>query len=380
MGRSLRLISVTCALLLGGTSMAAAADPATSSPATPAAATLPARVLPGEYSFGMALALDADGHRHVVAADRESDLWYATDRSGSWTTQQILSGPEPNEWNWPEWAWTSPAVAIDADGSVHVAVVRSTTMDTPGSTRGIYYLTDQGRAPGDFGPRSKITGDGMDSPSLRVVDGVRYLAYTKCACYPEQKTAPLYFKTDRSGGWRMERIDDWAYASSMRVASDGRAHIAYEAKNGLLYTRARGKKGDFTTPVQVPGSQGKAGEPSLALDASDRPHVVWATWGQAKPILYAKRTARGWAAPRQVGVGWTAELSLDAQARPHVVFARGFASGKVVHRWLAGGTWQLRTMVKGEDIGGVDIRAYGKGATVAWSQSSKPRGVWVAPG
>jgi len=379
MGRTVRLIYVTCALVLGCTSMAAAADPGTGSAA--AAATPAVRVLPGEYSFGMALALDAGGHRHIVAADREGDLWYATDRSGSWASQEILPGPALNEGDWPAWAWTSPAVAIDSDGSVHVAVVRSTTMDTPGSTWGIYYLTDQGRPHGDFGPRAKITGDGMAGPSLRVVDGVRYLAYTKCACLPEQKSAPLYFKTDRYTGWRMERIDGWASAPSMRVASDGRAHIAYQDENGLRYTRARSKTGDFTAPIRIPGSTGKAGEPSLALDAAKQPHVAWATWSsRAKPILYAKRTARGWVVPRQVGVGWAAELSLDAQARPHVVFARGYGSGKVVHRWLAAGTWQRRTMVEGEGIGGVDVRAFGNGASVAWSQWTKPRGIWVAPG
>jgi hypothetical protein len=378
MGRTVRLISLACALVLGGATVTAAAEPGADSAGVGAAATTPVRALSGLYPFGMALALDAAGHRHVVASDEQGDLWYATDGGGSWAAAEILPARWDADAGWPLWVWTSPAIAVDTDGSIHVAAVRSSVMDTPSTSYGISYITDKGRAAGDFGPRTKITGDGMASPALRVVDGVRYLAFSRYQAYPGQKSAPLYFKTDRSGSWQTERIADWANSPSLRVASDGRAHIAYEDESGLRYTRARSKTGGFTTPTRIPGSKGRAGEVSLALDRADRPHVAWAAWRQDKQVLYAKRTATGWVAPRQVGIGWTAELSLDAKDRPHVVFARGFGNAKVVHRWLAGGTWQLRTLVKDVSIGGVDIRAFGTGATVAWSQSSKPKGVWVA--
>jgi hypothetical protein len=375
MGRSVRLLTITCGLLLVAAAGAPAAGSGPGIDGVEAEAMAPVRVLLGEHPFGMALALDPAGHRHIVAADRQGDLWYATDRSGGWTAKVVLAGPGHEV---PEWAWTEPAVAIDTDGSIHVAVVRSTTMDTPGSTSGVHYLTDKGRAPGDFGPRSKVTGDMMASPSLRVVDGVRYLAYVKCACYPGQETAPLYFKTDRGGSWRTERLDDWAYAPSMRVAGDGRAHIAYEDQNGLRYTRARSKVGDFTTPARIPGSKGNGGTPSLALDSADQAHVVWPAWNHhGQPVLYVKRTPSGWSSPRQLGVGWAAELSIDVLGRPHVVIARGYDRGTIVHRWLASGAWQQSTISSGEGSAAVTIRAFGKRATIAWSQYTKPRGIWV---
>jgi hypothetical protein len=377
--RLVLLISLGSALLLGSATVTAAGDPGTDSGSMDAAVATPIRALPGQHPFGMALALDTAGHRHLVASDLQGDLWYATDGGGSWQAEEVLRARWDADAGWPLWVWTSPAIAIDADGSVHVAAVRSSVMDTPGTSYGIYYITDQGRSTGNFGPRTKITGDGMASPSLRVVDGVRYLAFTRYLTYPGQKRVQLYFKTDRSGSWQTERIDDVAYAPSMRVASDGRAHIAYEDEKGLRYTRARTRTGGFTAPARIPGSKGKAGDVSLALDRADRPHVAWAAWRQSKQVLYAKRTGAGWVVPRQVGTGWTAKLSLDAKDRPHVAFARGFGNSKVVHRWRAGGTWQLRTVVSGVDVGGVDIRAFGNGATIAWSQSSKPRGVWVVP-
>jgi hypothetical protein len=368
--RWLRTILVGFALLLGSTAAATATIPHSDESAAAPATVAPVRVLVGEYR-DIALALDSAGNRHLVAGSRRGDLWYATDRTGTWVTELILAG------DYLSWAWSHPAVAIDDDQHVHVAVVREDAWSTPGGTHGIYYLTDAGRALGDFGPPSKITGDSMTSPSLKVVDGVRYLAYATCACAPMQRSAPLYFKTDRSGSWQTERIDDWASAPSLRVARDGRAHIAYEDEDGLRYTSALTKAGGFTAPARIAGTKGRPGEPSLALDRSDRPRVAWAAWDEGDPVLYAEQTASGWQTPLQLDSGWTSDLSIDAAGRPHVVLARGYARGTVVHRWLDAGTWKLQTIADRVSVGDVAVRAFGKGVTIAWGQDTKPKGVWV---
>jgi hypothetical protein len=312
--------------------------------------------------------------RHIAASAQDGALLYATDRTGSWVTTRVLAGPaEPHAW-----AWVAPSIAIDTDGSIHIAVVRATVADTPGSTNGISYVTDAGRAPGDFGPRVRITGAGMTSPSLRVVQGVRYLAYARCACTPGDRTAPLYFRTDRSGSWRLELIDDYATLPSLRVATNGRAQIVYADRKGLRYTRARSRVGDFTAPVRIPGSF-KGGEPSLALDSSNRPHLSWGVNGRNRDqvVLYARRVDGAWSTPRQLGPGLLTALSMDAQDRPHVVFARDDHGGKLIHRWRAGGTWRRSTISQGEDISSLAIRAFNDHATIAWAQGSRPRGVWV---
>ena len=212
MGRSTWSLLMGCVLMLAPMTVADAAAPrakeavgATVRPAAP-----PLQVMSGEFRGGLALALDSNGRRHLVAGNARGDLWYATDRTRTWTARRLLTGKP----GW--WRWAYPAIAIDEDDRVHVAAVQD-ELSTPGDTGGIYYLSDRGRAAGDFGPETRIAGRSMTSPSLRVVDGVRYLAYARCLCVPMQRNAPLYFKTDRSGSWRTERIASLAYDPSLRV-------------------------------------------------------------------------------------------------------------------------------------------------------------------
>jgi len=331
------------------------------------AAASPVRVLTGRFPYGVDLALDRRGHAHVVATSGRGDLWYATDRSGTWVGQRILSGSDG-----PAWAW--PSIATGARGRVHVAVVRQSIWDTPSSTGGIWYVTDQGRARGDFSPRRKIAGDMMTDPSLRVVDGIRYLAYSRCLCAPGDEMAPLYFKTDRSGSWTREKVADHGLWPSLRVGADGRARIASKARHGLRYSVARTRSGDFAAPVRIPGSGHGPAEPSLALDGRERPHLVWTSRGDSDRTWYVKRSSSGWSTPRDIGPGLKAELSLDAKERPHVVI-KGLTWVK--HRWLADGAWRQHFVADHFNPPDVDIRAFGAGAVIAWSQYEVPRGVWV---
>ncbi|CAN5799801.1 hypothetical protein BH23CHL8_BH23CHL8_27890 [soil metagenome] len=204
--------------------------------------------------------------------------------------------------------------------------------------------------------------------------GVRYLAYAECACLPDQKSWPVFFKTDRSGSWQVERISDRGSDPALRVDAKGRARIAFSDRQGLRYTKARTKVGDFTTPVRIPVSEGLRGIPSLALDDAGRPHVTWSAWGPgASRVRYVKRTAAGWSAPLRLGTGVMTEISIDSSGRPHVVFA----GNKVIHRWRAAGIWQRSEVTGAVQPLGVDIRAFGKRASIAWSLAANPQGVWV---
>jgi hypothetical protein len=369
--RSIRVISLAACMVASASLVASAAAPAADT-VTPAAQT-PARILSGVHPYGISLALDAAGRRYIAASSRDGALWYATDRSGSWVTAKVLDGPT----NPGDWAWVEPSIATDTDGSVHIAVVRATVDATPGSTNGISYITDKGRPSGDFGPRTRITNAGMTSPSLRVVEGVRYLAYTRCACSPGDRTAPLYFRTDRSGSWQVEKIAPYATLPSLRVATNGRAQIAYGDRKGLRWTQARSRMGDFTAPARIPGSLKGSGV-SLALDTSDRPHVSWVATGSGRDVIqYSRRVAGEWSTPKDLGPGFLTQLSLDSQDRPHVLFARDDQGGKLVHRWRAAGVWQRSTISRGERISSIAIRAFGTHASIAWSQLTKPRGVFL---
>jgi hypothetical protein len=389
MDRASSSILIACILLLWAGSAAAAAEPVEGRPSATAASS-PVLALSGRFDFGTSsdLALDRDGHRHVAATSGRGDLWYATDRSGHWVSQRLLRGEDGRI------AWAFPSLVTDERGRVHVAVVRYYESYSPSATDGIWYLTDAGRARGHFGPRIRLAGDMATSPSLRVVDGVRYLAYSRCTCAIGADEAPLFFKTDRSGSWRRERVADYGLEPSLRVGADGRARIAYRARQGVRFTTARTRLGGFSTPVRIAGSGGVQGAPSLALGAGGQPQVAWHAYRDPSgpplasvaaritpesavvrdEVLYARRSRDGWVTPRVLGPGRLVELSLDAVGRPHVVMG---TTDRVVHRWRGGDRWERRVLADGIQPVSVGIRAFGRRASIAWSQTDVPRGVWV---
>jgi hypothetical protein len=314
------------------------------------------------------MALDAAGHRYVVATRADGDLWYSTDRTGRWVSKRLLPGDVGSV------AWADSSIAVDERGRVHVAAVEFAAWDAPSSTGGIWYLSDRGRPRSDFGPRTRIAGRMATNPSLRVVDGVRYLAYNRCACGPGDTDAPLFFKTDRGGTWTRERIADYGVTPSLRVGRDGRPHIAYRGRQGVRFVTARSRLGDFPAPVRIPGSGGVMSGPSLALGGKGQPQIVWPAHHDGPEIWYVRRTGGSWTTPRLLGRGRMAELSIDASGRQHVAF---LGEDRVVHRWHRSGGWERHVIADGIVPATVDIRAFGRRASIAWAQEDQPRGVWV---
>jgi hypothetical protein len=359
---------VICALLLVGTSAAAAAElPAQAGTPVRTAAT-PVLAISGRLTFGTDLALDADGHRHVVATSGRGDLWYATDRTGIWMSMRVLLGDTDGGL-----AWTRPSVAVDEQGRVHVAVVSECTDCAPSAMHGIWYVTDKGRARGTFGAPRRVAGDMMTDPSLRVIGGVRYLAYHRCLCGPGDTEAPLFFKTDRGGRWTKEKVTDYGVSPSLRVTADGQARIAYAGRHGLRYAAAKTRRGAFPAPARIPGTGG-GDSPSLALGSRGQPQVAWVRYDRRSQVLYSRSTSAGWVTPRVLGPGRTVELSIDAAGRPHLISG---TSQRVVHRLLRGGVWERHVIADGIRPDSVDIRAFGRRASIAWTQEDMPRGVWV---
>jgi hypothetical protein len=213
----------------------------------------------------------------------------------------------------------------------------------------------------------------MTRPSLRVVGGVRYLAYQRCLCSPGDTQAPLFFKTDRGGRWTKELITRFGLTPSLRVDADGRARIAFEGRRGLRYAAARSVLGSFATPVPIPGTA-RGQVPSLALGSGGQPQVAWVRFGNEPRVLYSRLTAAGWVTPQVLGPGSQVELSIDAAGRPHVVSG---TMRRVIHRWRRGDGWERRVIADAVQPSSVDIRAFGRRASIAWAQEDLPRGVWV---
>ena len=331
------------------------------------------------FGEGISLAIDDEDARHLAIAGFRSgagDLWYATDREGAWTTKRLLTGERFE-------TWTQPSLAIDTDGSLHIAVLNACAGCTPSDSDGIYYVTDRDRAPGDFGPPVKVSPADVWEPSLAVADGVRHLAYRKFSIPSDgPASVPVFVRNDRSGAWQTERLDDVGYDPQVRVDSDGRAHVVYSGERELRYAKERADLDGYRQPVGIDGTGRLPGDVSLTLDDSGRPGVAWAPWKDGEPPSWLERKPAGWSERVVLGGGLVLDSARDAEGRPHVLVGRGIygKDGELIHHWLGEDGWQQSVVTSGIGLDDAQIEFYDHGATIAWSQWTEPAGVWVTDG
>jgi hypothetical protein len=335
--------------------------------ASPAAT--PVRVLVGRAADPPAVVVDSTGAKHiaaVISSDKGPEVWYATDRSGSWTRRLALPAHDYE-------GYVEPSISLDEDGRVHIAAWK--WVDATGGcalSYGVYYVTDRGRTPGTFGtPVKVVPGDSL-SVSLKTVGGIRYLAYANRGCrMTDDGWDPgpyrVYLRTDAGGPSTRTKVgvgDD----PSLRIGDDTSVHIAYSAGSTIRYA-IRPSGGAFTVTNVASGV-----EPSLALDGSDRPQVAYTKGGV---IQWSAKGLSGWGTPERLGTGKGVFLSIDGEDVPHVA-----TGGKnVVHYWRSGGTWSSKVVAAGVRTDGVAARASSGGLVIVWTQEETlgawGRGVWV---
>jgi hypothetical protein len=390
MHRTTRIMATACAFLLTAPISVGAQDAALADPTADASFSSPELVATGDFS-SVAMALDADGHRHIATGEvtiptdemfdagarMSGSLWYMTDRDGSWAVQTLLESSGPGL------GWTDPSIAVDDDGSVHIAVVDDHIGSTPDTTEGIFYLTDKDRAPGDFGSPVRVAHADMADPSLAVVDGARYLTYHKVSRLGEPPPpAPVFFKTDRSGSWVSHRLADHGGAPMVRVDPTGRAHIIYEAAtsdgldSSLRYVQVDPETGEPSNSKRIPGTRDLWYSSVLALGPSGQPHVAWET---SDDIAWSKRTADGWSRPEMLGVRRPGSLSLDVDStgQPHVVFeGRGDAGRAIIHAQRGAGRWPRSVIGDGGDWANVTSAATDSEIVAAWVPGEEGGGLW----
>ncbi len=295
--------------------------------------TGPTRVFDGPYRE---VSMDVDTNGKVHAAARGSTgLWYLTNRSGSWTRSRLTTNPLDGR-------DVHPTLSIDLDGSVHVAFARYTCLDcAPREDAELLYLTNRGRAGGSFPEDPTFLAIG-EEPSLQVVDGKVYVAHSTCWCRPEQSSAPLGFTTNASGTWTTTTVFDGGKSPSLRVASSGRARIAFidsgygDGVGQVVYASAGSSSGAFSISRLDVYYNGR--DPSLRLDGLDRPHIAW-TVNEAPSsgggTYYAKRSGGYWVGGRFTTIKWDVELAVDGLNKPHLAVL-GPGAGVYYYRLVDG--------------------------------------------
>lgn len=366
------LAMVVAAILLSAASVAGSAGPprTPAESVAPAAWSTPVRALAGSFDE-LSEVVDSQGHVHI-AVTGNGNLWYVTDRTGTWTHTRVLSESSGV-------GYAMPSIALDEQDRVHIAAMR---IHGEGD-RGIWYLTDRGRTRGTF-PASptRIAPNGNGEPVLRASNGHLFLVDVKDWCCVGSGVVQL--RTNVTGTWTVSTIGP-GDEPSFRLGTDGRARVAYLGDDGqsIWYAAASTATGHFhrqqiPSPATSTADSRTEARPLLALTTSNQPRVAWEHFASGgTDVRYSWRTSSGWHAPMTVASGrpivYTIGFDVDTHGRPNVAIG-----GTSIHvRVLSPGVWHSTTVTSSSDVADLVLRrALGGHSVAAWTDHDG--GVWVS--
>ena len=273
--------------------------------------------------------IDVAGRYHIAAECDGSIHYFASNGLGSWTERAFVHPADRLE--------RSPQIAFQGN-VVYIAYTRITLNPGCGGgdeDLGVYVRSRNLNGAWSAGTRIGSVADHLQS--FRV-DGSTLHATVANA-------SRVYYETLNGSTYHRYLIPD-AIQSSLRIGSDGRARIAYDAGSGLRYAVFTGSR--FSTS-KIAGTDGFDQAPVLALGAGDRPHVVWTrtvrSGGCAGPepplqqgTYYATNASGAWASQRITrSLGETSLQVDDVTGRVHVLV--NGETGLVYYTKPANGAW-----------------------------------------
>jgi hypothetical protein len=193
-------------------------------------------------------------------------------------------------------------------------------------------------------PSIALGSDGK--PCISYIDfmhgQLRYARLTAWGATPDANT------------WTNEGLDTGAQVGQgVSVAMDrfGQPHVAYmDLTNGLIKYATQAVGVWKTSVVNIPGMKPAHGL-SLAVDQLGRPHIAYSDMG-AQKLMYASLTASGWTA--EVVANDSAgmfdlekyiSLALDASDQPHILFYNQLGIN-LSHYYKSGSAWQVEQVDK----------------------------------
>lgn len=265
----------------------------------------------------IAEAVDTNGKVHIAAGDNQ-DVWYLTNRTGSWTSTRVfVHTASPNGV-----LWGQPTIALDDNNRVHIAATRFPYGE---GGIGIFYATDVGHPRGTFGTPTRLASNALGEPQLKVYHGNLFLVAVKNWCCVGDGT--VLMRTNKSGPWTEATIGSGQYPS-FQMTSDGYARVLYErgdSATGLYYAVAGSHKGNFTT-AHIPGTNSHDGGPQLAV-RNDQAQITW---------RHGNSGAGNWQFSYAASSGWHSFLTVP-NSTSNMAGAIGATSTGFAHVTLAGG-------------------------------------------
>ncbi len=332
---------------------------------SPLAWSAPERAIKGNFDQFSSV---VDSHNHVhIAVTGGGNLYYATDRTGTWTRKLVLA--ETNNYTYEQ-----PSIALDENDRVHIAVGKFPNGE---GDKGIWYVSDVGRPRDTFPSKpTKIAPTGNGEGVLKATGGHLFLVDVNGWCCAGEGTVQM--RTNVSGSWTVSSIGQ-GEDPSFRLGTDGSFQVAFDRNDtqpGIYYGRAATASDEFATS-KIQGTSVHDSQPLLAIDSANRPWVEFQHFSAgASSIIVQHHTSNGWTDPDTAISGISAEnavgFDLDTLDRPNVAYGN-------VQIWALlerHGVWHKTTIAKNANATWLVLRrALNGGSVVAWTGIS---GIFVA--
>ncbi len=289
------------------------------------------------------IALDSSGNPYTVWEGRvlpenNSDIWYSSNPSGTWTTPVAISSPSDSD-------QYDPSIAVAPGGSIYVVweeagdILLSRNAGSAWST-----------------PATISTGDNMvnEYPLIALGSAGNPFVLWQGGSY---NTTWLWHSGFNGTGWSTPvKVSAFSTTGSVynldaQIAVDafGARHAVWTGVDGnasrTWYSADLGT--GWSTPAPLSNASAyDTHNPKIALDSAGNPHVVWYGYTDASgtaAVWYSELSGSGWSAPLVLSTNSEyyqrrPQIAIDPDDICHIVWSGQNSSGTQYNIWYVSGS------------------------------------------
>ena len=244
--------------------------------------------------------IDRNGALHISYIDDANDeLRYATNASGSWVLTTLGSSTYDND------GGRGTAISVHPiTDAVHIV-----TTINDNTYRDLQYHTNEGGSWVNTTITNTLSDEGHDPAMAMDADGNLHVAY-----YCDDGCSDLRLSSRINGVWQNETVastNNIGKDPDIAIDSQGTIHIVSQFLNNKRIYLHSGTPGSWTEQTGLSG--GNAHWPTVAIDSNDAVHISYHFGTNQKDVMYMTNASGSWSTASMIDGygGWGSEMAID---------------------------------------------------------------------
>ena len=254
-----------------------------------------------DTGYHPSVAIDRQGAIHIAYIDDHNDeLRYATNASGSWVFTTLGSSTYDND----DGRGTAIVVHPITD-AVHIV-----TTINDNTYRDLQYHTNEDGSWVNTTITNTLSDEGHDPAMAMDADGNLHVAY-----YCDDGCSDLRLSSRINGVWQNETVASTLNIGNdpdITIDSQGTIHIVSQYLNNKRIYLHSGTPGSWTEQTGLSG--GNAHWPVVSVDSNDAVHISYHFGNIQKDVMYMTNASGSWSTASMIEGygGWGSEMVIDA--------------------------------------------------------------------